>query len=145
MAAGSAGTCAYRSLEPVLHERLAAVLQRREADAPWIEFAQRVAARRIGRAWAGGVATAFGVAAFACGVARLRREIGSSAESFGTWATVLLLEGWLAGVVAGIVARVAASRWLASHLDAKPRLTGDATTDLAQLETADPRRLARDV
>ncbi len=136
--------CAYRSLEPVLQERLDALQERREQDVVFVEAVRRVARRRLGRAWGGAFALACGVLAFAVGLASLPADYRSEKELHGL-ATGLLFLAPLVGLAAILGGRVFARLWLAWNLDAPTRLTGDVAADLARIEAADPLRASREV
>jgi hypothetical protein len=136
--------CAYRSLEPVLQERLAALQEHREQDAFLVDAARRVARRRLGRAWGGAFALACGVAAFAAGLASLPSDY-STERVLHLWATGLLFAAPIVGAAALVLGRFVARAWLAWKLDAPTRLTGDVTADLARIEAADPLRASREV
>lgn len=136
--------CAYRSLGPVLQERLAALEERRGQDAVLVEVARRVARRRLGRAWGGALALGCGVLAFAIGLASLPADYRSEKELHGLAAGLLFLAP-VVGLGAMIAGRAFAQLWLAWNLDASPRLTGDVAADLARIEAADPLRASREV
>lgn len=128
--------CAYRSLEPVLVQRVAELRAARERDAVFVGVARRVAARRIGRSLAGCVGVAMGGAAFIVTLASLLAE--GDGRRYRVAATLLLLAAWPAALAVGVVGRLAA-RWLLAT-EARVTLTGDATRDLARLEARDPLR-----
>ena len=136
--------CAYRSLEPVLQERLDALQEHRAQDVFLVEVARRVARRRLGRAWGGAFALVCGVAAFAVGLASLPADYHSE-KLLHDWATSLLFVAPLVGVAALVCGRAVARLWLARRLDAPPRLTGDVAADLARIEAADPLRASREI
>jgi len=134
--------CAYRSVEPVLVERLDALRQRRAADRAGIAAAERIAARRVGWAAAGMVGVAFAGAAFLVALATDLPGTGvPSAE--GAWATGLLLGGWIAAAVAGIVTARVVRAWRATELAVEQTLSGDVAADLARVDACDPLRDAR--
>jgi hypothetical protein len=136
--------CAYRSLAPVLQERLDALQERRAQDVVFVEAVRRVARRRLGRAWGGAVALTCGVLAFAVGLASLPADYRSERALHGL-ATGLLFLAPLIGLVALICGRTFARLWLTWNLDAPTRLTGDVAADLARIEAADPLRASREV
>jgi hypothetical protein len=129
--------CAYRSLEPVLVQRVAELRERRERDAMFVGGALRVAARRVGRSAAGAVGVAMALAAFACALLGLP----SSAERLVS--TELLILAWPAALVAGVIGRLLARLLLSLRVREVP--SGDPGLDLARLEATDPLREARDV
>ncbi len=130
-------TTAYRSLDPVLQERLREYRERQQRERDTIDAARRVLAKRIGLALAGGSAAAFGVLMFL--------------DTLGPWrddAPLLLGAGWIAGAMAMALGRAIVLAREASALAAGPVLTGDAHVDLARLDRLDPqsdlrRRAAR--
>ena len=131
--------CAYRSLAPVLHERLALLEQQRQLDAPVVDVLRGVAARRVARGWGGTAALALAVIAF--GVALLSLPSSYPAEkALQAWATILLFGAPLAGLAVALVARIVARAWLAAKLDAPPSLSGDPASDLARIDAAAPVR-----
>jgi hypothetical protein len=136
--------CAYRSLEPVLQERIAALEEHRSQDAILVDAARRVAQRRMGRAWGGTVALAVGIAAFVAGLSSLPTSHPAD-DALRSLATLLLFAAPVAGLVARTCGRLFARAWLASTLDAPPRLTGDVVADLARIEAADPLRASREI
>ena len=140
----TSATCAYRSLEPVLQQRLDALHEQRSHDAALVDVARRVAGRRMGRAWAGALALACGLVAFAVGLASLPADSRSEQE-LHDWAAALLLLAPLLGVGALLCGRALAGARLAQVLDLPPRLTGDVAADLARIEAADPLRASREV
>jgi hypothetical protein len=123
--------CAYRSLEPVLRQRVSELWARRERDAVFVEVARRVASRRIGRAVGGAVGVAFGVATFLVGFAGF--------PSHKATATHLLFLGWPAALVVGLACRALAGPLLARR--ARVSLSGNLALDLRALEV-DPLRAA---
>jgi len=128
--------CAYRSLEPVLVQRIIELRERRERDTVLVDVARRVAARRIGRAVGGAVGAALGVTALLS--AMVSFLAGPSQASFQTAATILLLAAWPLGVAAAAV-----GHWFARSLlsvDPASTLSGDPAVDLVALEAADPLR-----
>jgi hypothetical protein len=136
--------CAYRSLEPVLQERLDALQVHRAQDVFLVDAARRVAGRRLGRAWAGAFALACGVASFAAGLASLPADYHSERWLHG-WATALLFVAPFVGLAALLCGRSVARLWLAQRFDAPVRLTGDVAADLARIEAADPLRASREI
>jgi hypothetical protein len=128
--------CAYRSLEPVLVQRVAELRAARERDAVFVGVARRVAARRVGRALAGCVGVAMGGAAFIVTLASLLAE--GDAKRYRVAATLLLLAAWPVAIAVAVAGRLAA-RWLLGA-EAYVALTGDAARDLARLEARDPLR-----
>jgi hypothetical protein len=129
--------CAYRSLEPVLEQRLVELRERRAGEAFAIDVVQRVAARRLGRAVGGGVALVFALGVFAVGLASLF-EAGADAKSAHELATVLLVIAWGAGIVTALGSRWIGRLVLAVTLDAPLRFSGNVAADLASLQTRDP-------
>jgi hypothetical protein len=129
--------CAYRSLEPVLQQRLAAVRERNESEAPFVGVARRVAVRRIGRAAGGFVATVVGGSALLVGLASWLSS-GADEGYSHTVATVLLIAAWPAGIVAVLLARAIAHGALSGPADAPLHLTGDLAKDLARLDAGGP-------
>lgn len=132
--------CAYRSLEPVLRERIAVLHERREQDAMFVDAAHRIAARRIGRAVGGGVGLAMGVTALGIALAGclFHDHLGTS-QDHGK-ATVLLFLAWPTAFVAGAIARLLARPLLS--LGGGVVLSGNPSVDLARLEATDPLREA---
>ncbi|HEY3817026.1 MAG TPA: hypothetical protein VGL81_07645 [Polyangiaceae bacterium] len=130
--------CAYRSLEPVLRQRVAELQARREEDVIFVDMARRVAARRIGRAVGGGVGLCTAVAALAIGVVgfALDGKLGIS-----TW---LLFLAWPAALVSGVLARLVA-RPLLSLGEGGIAMSGNPSVDLVRLESTDPLRRACDL
>lgn len=137
--------CAYRSLEPVLQQRLATLRERHESEAPFVDVARRVAVRRVGRAAGGFVATIVGGSALLVGLASWLSS-GADEGYTHTVATVLLIAAWPGGIVAALVARAIARGVLGGRSDEPLRLTGDLAEDLARLDADDPlagmRRMA---
>ena len=129
--------CAYRSLEPVLQLRLAALQERRVTDAPMVDLARRVASRRMARACGGCVALGVAVAAFVTGLASMASgyEMEKTAHM---WATALLLGAWAAGVGVTVLLRLVTYPVLAARLDAPFALSGNVAADLASLDARDP-------
>jgi hypothetical protein len=135
---------AYRSLAPVLEERLTALRELRERDAVEVDAVRRIARRRMGRAWGGAAALLTGLTAFVAGLASLPASYPGDHE-LQLWATGLLFAAPLVGLCAMVAGRIWSRGWLAWALDAPPRLTGDVTADLAAVEAADPLRASREV
>jgi hypothetical protein len=129
--------CAYRSLEPVLEQRLVELRERRAGEAFAIDVVQRVAARRLGRAVGGGVALVLAVAAFAVGLESFH-EAGADEKSVHELATTLLVAAWGAGIVAALGSRWIGRVVLTATLDAPLRFSGNVAADLASLRTRDP-------
>ena len=129
--------CAYRSLEPVLVQRVAELRARRERDAVFVDVAHDVACRRVGRAVGGGVGVAMATAAFAFAL------IGFSRDSDRIASTALLFLAWPVALVAGALARLLAHPLLS--MGGRVGLSGDPRVDLARLEAIDPLRSACDV
>jgi hypothetical protein len=129
--------CAYRSLEPVLVHRLGELRQRREQDAVFVGVALGVAARRIGRAVGGAVGIAFGGAAMLVAVGAFLLDYPAQGPMRAA-ATTLLLGAWPLALVAGLAGRWTARALLS--LDTRMTMTGDAATDLANLQARDPLR-----
>jgi hypothetical protein len=135
---------AYRSLEPVLQERLAVLAQRRVEDRPFVDVARGIAARRIGRIWGGSVALGFALASFLVALPVAPFFDGASGHSkVHVFAALLLFAGPLAGVFVALAVTAVAQRRLRAMLDAPLPLTGDATADLARIDAARPRDRAR--
>jgi hypothetical protein len=136
--------CAYRSLEPVLQERIAALQEHRSQDALRVDATRRVAHRRMGRAWGGTVALAFALAAFVAGLSSLPSSYPEE-RWLRSLATTLLFGAPVAGLVALVCGRLFARAWLVWKLDAPLRLSGDVVADLARVEAADPLRASREI
>jgi hypothetical protein len=127
-------TCAYRSLEPVLAQRIAELRERRARDSVLVRVVEGVYVRRVGRAVGGFVGVLMAVAAFALAV------LGDG-DHRGI-ATAVLLLGWPVALLGGAWGRLLA---VGSFGHAPlPASTGDAAGDLALLEARDPLRAARD-
>jgi hypothetical protein len=133
--------CAYRSLEPVVRQRLADLRERRDRDALFVDVARRVVERRIGRAIGGGVGIAIGGAAFLVALASFVCS-GELSHRARVASTVLLLTAWPAALLSGATSRLV-SRALGA--DVRVPLSGNPSIDLARLEAADPLRHACDV
>jgi len=127
-------TCAYRSLEPVLVQRIAELRERRARDSVLVRVAERVYVRRVGRAVGGFVGVLMGVTAFAISL------LGD--DGHRGYATAALLLGWPAAVLGGVWGRLLA--FGSFQLEPVPAPTGDAAGELARLEARDPLRDARD-
>lgn len=129
--------CAYRSLEPVLVQRISELRERRERDSLLVELAAGVAARRIGRAIGGGVGVVLAGTAMLVAVSAFLLDHPAQAALHEA-STVLLLGAWpLAFLVA------LASRWtVRTVLRRAARMTasGDVAADLAALQARDPLR-----
>ncbi len=136
--------CAYRSLEPVLQERLAVLQEHRARDAFQVGVARRVAVRRMGRAWGGAFALAVAVLAFAAGLLALPAKYDTD-RWLRELATLLLFAAPVVGLVVLVCGRLLARVWLTWRLDAPVPLSGDATVDLARIEAIDPLRASREV
>jgi hypothetical protein len=136
--------CAYRSLEPVLQERLAVLQERRAKDTSQVEAARRVAMRRMGRAWGGAVALGIAVLAFVAGLLALPATYDTD-KWLRELATVLLFAAPVVGLVVLVCGRLFGRAWLTWTLDVPLRLTGDAATDLSRLESTDPLQESREV
>ncbi len=121
-------TTAYRSLDPVLQERLREYRERQERERDAIDAARRVLAKRVGLAVAGSSAAAFGVLMFLAALGLRRDE-----------APLFLGAGWIAGGVAMALGRAIVLSREASALAAGPVLTGDTHVDLAVIDRLDPR------
>src|ERR1700722_12604965 len=113
--------CAYRSLEPVLQERIAALQEHRSQDALRVDATRRVAHRRMGRAWGGTVALAFALAAFVAGLSSLPASYPEE-RWLRSLAPTLVLGAPVAGLVALVCGRLFARAWLVWKLDAPLRL-----------------------
>ena len=133
--------CAYRSLEPVLRQRVAELCERRERDAVFVDVARRVASRRIGRAAGGVVGVVMAVAAFAVGLLGFSHDGSPGTDRITS--TALLFLAWPAAIVAGALARFF-SRPLLSLGD-RITMSGNPSVDLPRLEAADPLREACDL
>ena len=129
--------CAYRSLEPVLQQRIAALRERHETEAPFVDVARRVAVRRVGRAAGGFIATVVGGGALVVGLASWLSS-GTEETYAHTVASVLLVAAWPAGIVTALVARAVARGILSGWADEPVRLTGDLARDLARLDADEP-------
>jgi hypothetical protein len=129
--------CAYRSLEPVLQQRIAALRERYESEAPFVDLVRRVAVRRIGRAAGGFIATVVGGSALLVGLASWLSS-GTEETYAHTVASVLLVAAWPAGIVAALVARAVARGILSGWAEEPVRLTGDLAKDLARLDADEP-------
>jgi hypothetical protein len=128
--------CAYRSLEPVLVQRVTELRALRERDAVLVDVARGVAARRIGRSLAGGVGVAMAGLAFT--VSLLTFSVQGDDGPLRATSTLLLLAAWPAALAVGLLGRIAARGVLAA--DVRVPMTGDAAADLARLEARDPLR-----
>jgi hypothetical protein len=135
--------CAYRSLEPVLRQRVAELRARQEQDAVFVDVAHGVASRRIGRAVGGAVGVVMALAAFAVGLMGLSRDGASGAQLFRITSTELLLVAWPAVLVARILARFFARPLLS--MGGRIPMSGNPSVDLARLQTVDPLRAACDL
>jgi hypothetical protein len=131
---------AYRSLEPVLLQRVSELRRQREHDAVLSRMARRIAARRIGRSLAGFAGTMMGGVAFLVAVASFLSSPESRSDRIA--ATVLLLAAWPLAILVGGTSRLVARGLLS--LGARIPLTGHPSTDLARLEARDPLREARE-
>ncbi|HEX8795366.1 MAG TPA: hypothetical protein VF765_30665 [Polyangiaceae bacterium] len=129
--------CAYRSLEPVLQQRIAALRERQESEAPFVDVARRVASRRIGRVAGGFIATVVGGSALLVALASWLSS-GADEEYAHEVASILLVAAWPAGIVAALVARAIARGTLSARSADPVRFTGDLATDLARLDADDP-------
>jgi hypothetical protein len=130
--------CAYRSLEPVLRQRVAELHERWERDAMFVDVARRVAARRVGRTVGGGVGVAMAVAAFVMALLGFSQQDPDRIAS-----TELLYLAWPVALVAGALARLLARPLLS--FGRRVSLSGNPSLDLARLEAADPLREACDI
>jgi hypothetical protein len=137
--------CAYRSLEPVLQQRIAALRERYESEAPFVDVARRVAVRRVGRAAGGFIATVVGGSALLVGLASWLSS-GTEETYAHTVASVLLVAALPAGIVAALFAKAVACGIFSGRTDESVRLTGDLAKDLARLDAEEPlvsmRRMA---
>ncbi len=133
---------AYRSLEPVLQERLAILRAQRAEEAPRVAQALRVAARRIGRAWGGGVALLLSIASFLVALAALPAS-GDVALVPHAWATRLLVAALPVGLLVSRFVALLALPHLEAKLAAPPELTGDIVADLSRIGAASPAREGR--
>ena len=134
--------CAYRSLEPVLEQRMVELREKRAREAFPLLVTHRVASARVGRAFGGAVMLAFGVVALGCGLASLLAD-GSSQREMRTLATEVLLAGWAAGLVVSIAVKVLQRLVLAARSNPPLLLSGNAAADLAGLEAQDPLARAK--
>jgi hypothetical protein len=130
---------AYRSLEPVLSDRIERARERQAREWPAREAARRVAARRIARAVGGATALFFGVAAFACTILMFADGSRRSSEQV----LAVLLCAWPAGLVAWAIARTAAGVAFGRRVHAPFGLTGDVGEDLLRLQREDSLADAR--
>jgi len=138
---------AYRSLDPVLRERLAVVRERRERDALQIDAVANVVVRRVARAAAGSAAAAAALVVFVvslgCFVDGPWAASADGRDALRAAATHALLGAWGIGVAAALAARVAARVIVGRILRADGFApSGDAAADLARLESHDPLRRA---
>lgn len=133
--------CAYRSLEPVLWQRLADLRERREHDALFVDVARRVASRRIGRAVGGGVGVVMAAAAFAMGLLGFAHDGSPGTDRVAS--TALLFLAWPVAIAAALTARFIARPLLS--LGGRVAMSGNPSVDLARLEAADPLPEARDL
>lgn len=129
--------CAYRSLEPVLQQRIAALRERHESEAPFVDVARRVAVRRIGRAVGGFVATVVGGSALLVGLASWLSS-GTEETYAHEVASALLVAAWPAGLLAALFGRAVARGILSGWSEEPIRFTGDLATDLARLDADEP-------
>lgn len=129
--------CAYRSLVPVLQERLAALADQRVEDQLALGLVCRVAARRMGRTWGGAVALACAAASFAAALTSLLSAYPFDRTLQG-WATALLVAAPFAGLGVAVAVRVFAGLRLRARLAAGPELCGEAALDLARVAAARP-------
>lgn len=129
--------CAYRSLEPVLQQRIAVLRERYETEAPFVDVARRVATRRVGRAVGGFVATVLGGSALLVGLASWLSS-GAEESYAHQVATTLLLATWPIGILAAVFGRVVARSILRRGADEPIRFTGDLAKDLARLDADEP-------
>jgi hypothetical protein len=129
--------CAYRSLEPVLQQRIAALRERYESEAPFVAVARRVAVRRVGRAAGGFIATVVGGSALLVGLASWLSS-GTEETYAHTVASGLLVAALPAGIVAALFAKAVACGIFSGRTDESVRLTGDLAKDLARLDAEEP-------
>jgi len=135
--------CAYRSLEPVLRQRVADLRARQEQDAMFVDVAHRVASRRIGRAVAGAVGVGMAIAAFAVALTGFSRDGSADASLCRITSTELLLLAWPAMLIAGPLARLLVRPLLSVR--GRVPMSGDPSVDLARLQSSDPLRAAFDL
>lgn len=134
--------CAYRSLEPVLRQRVAELCERRERDAMFVDVARGIASRRLGRAVGGAAGVAVGVAAFLAGLAAFWNHDSQASHAMQVASTQLLAAAWPLALAAGAAARMLARPLLARR--ARVSMSGEPALDLRALEAADPLRDACD-
>lgn len=133
-------TSAYRSLEPALAMRLAAL----DASPVDVDTLRLVYERRVARAAAGAVATAAGI--FLFGIVAVSffdhgvRFFGVPNGDSDGGATLLLIAAWPLALGAYIIARVWAQR-RSEVLARRLEPTGNAALDLARLESSSPARV----
>jgi hypothetical protein len=135
--------CAYRSLEPVLRQRVAELRERREHDAVFVDVARRVASRRVGRAVAGGVGVVMALASFAFALLGYSRVDADGAHPDRITSTGLLFLAWPVALAVGAMARLLARPLLS--VGGRVLLSGNPSVDLARLEATDPLREACDI
>jgi hypothetical protein len=126
----------YRNLEPALRERIAALMERREAERPAALAARAVVVHRIGWAAAGGAATLLGAAALLCGLTELLDSPDRAA--FGAAACWALAGAWPAALLVGAAARWEASVRTSRTMKAPEASSADSAARLAALERTDP-------
>ena len=129
--------CAYRSLEPVLLQRIGELRERRERDAVLVQVALGVAARRVGRAIGGAVGVAVGGAALLVAAGAFLLDYTAQGPMRAA-ATALLLGAWPLALIAGLCARWTARAVLS--LRTRTALSGDLAADLVVLQSRDPLR-----
>jgi hypothetical protein len=119
-------TTAYRSLDPIVLDRLGAYHARQAAQRDAIDAARKVLATRAGWAVGGGAASVCGMAMFLAALAPWRS------------APVLLGGSWLAWFLLLPVVRDRVLVHTAMALWKGPALTGDPHVDLVYLQEHDP-------
>jgi hypothetical protein len=141
---------AYRSSDAVVRERIEVLRTARGEPAYQTGFAlaRGVAASRIARALAGSVGTLSGVCVFVFALASFKAFGGSGPpfeDQLYEAAEITLLGGWLAALMVGMVAFVAAHSTLPSDPNQASGDAVDPLTELVALEKHDPLREMREV
>jgi hypothetical protein len=132
--------CAYRSLDPVLRQRVAELCEQREQEVAAVDVARRVVIHRIGRAFGGGAGVLLGVTAFLVALVSFLPPEGDRGGAHMV-STVLLLGAWPVALIVGALARVVARARL--FPGARVLLSGNPAADLARLEASHPLRQVR--
>jgi hypothetical protein len=141
---------AYRSSDAVVRERIAVLRAARSEPEYEASFAlaRRVAASRVARAVAGGVATLSGLCVFGFALASFLASGENRSTVEGRLCGVAefaLLGGWLAALVTGVVGCVGTYAGLRSDPNELACDAVDPSIELATLERHDPLREMRDV